>query len=123
MNCEVQGTFTSEKIRCVRWIPEQLSSISARHFLTASWDEKLNSLRLWRIEDTDDPNTSIDTLASLNASPGADWTSLQYVGSVRETRYAAATSDGDAMLLSPITDSTTPSIDTLLTWKGLHSFE
>lgn len=43
---KVNGTFISEKVSCVRWIPEQYAAPDA--FLTGSWECPNNAIKVWR---------------------------------------------------------------------------
>lgn len=45
MTQNVNGTFVSEKISRIRWRPDQFET--AHSFVTGSWDNNINTIKLW----------------------------------------------------------------------------
>lgn len=67
---KVNGTFISEKVSRVRWIPEQYTAPNA--FLTGSWEAHRNSaIKLWRLT-ADSDFADDDGTASQSAVHAAD---------------------------------------------------
>lgn len=55
MTQNVQGTFVSEKLNKIRWRPDIFDV--CRSFISASWDNDINTIKLWNFrESEDDPN-------------------------------------------------------------------
>lgn len=50
----IHGTFVSEKISKIRWRPDQFGNSST--FLTGSWDNDVNSIKLWNLITDEDDN-------------------------------------------------------------------
>lgn len=55
MTQNVHTTFTSEKVNKIRWCPDPLNPTNS--FVTGSWDNDQNSIKLWSFEEKpDDPD-------------------------------------------------------------------
>lgn len=52
MSHNVHGTFISEKINKIRWRPNPFNDSNS--FITGSWDNDKNSIRLWDFQSGDD---------------------------------------------------------------------
>lgn len=54
MTQNIHGTFVSEKISKIRWRPDQFDNSNT--FITGSWDNDINTIRLWNISTNEDDN-------------------------------------------------------------------
>lgn len=52
MSQNVHGTFVSEKISKIRWRPDQFEN--SQSFVTGSWDNDENTIKLWKLVTTDE---------------------------------------------------------------------
>lgn len=48
----IQGTFVSQKINKTRWRPDPFNN--SHSFLSCSWDDEQNSVKLWDFQENDD---------------------------------------------------------------------
>lgn len=80
----VNGTFLSEKISKIRWIPEQYTAPDS--FVTGSWDFQPNSVKVWKLISGTSEYASGDDMADESVPKctaelpvNGDVTGLQFV--------------------------------------------
>ncbi|KAL4713925.1 hypothetical protein ACJJTC_015579 [Scirpophaga incertulas] len=117
MPVEVQGTFVSQKINKIRWIPEEY--VETTCFFTGSYDDYENSIKVWTLENSNE-DEEIEYPRTLSEFPVAgDITEIKFT---EKTRIAVSTSNGDVRLLEVSTyDKETP-LREIHKWKNLHNY-
>ncbi|XP_013191968.2 nucleoporin Nup43 [Amyelois transitella] len=117
MPLEVQGTFVSQKINKIRWIPEEY--VETKCFFTGSWDDYCNSVKVWTFESLNEEE-EVEYPKALSEYPvDGDVTEIKFVD---RTKIAVSTSNGDVRLLEvSVYDKQTP-LTELYSWKKLHNF-
>lgn len=78
---QVNGTFISEKLSKIRWLPEQYTS--AESFVTGSWDFNQNHVRVWKFSQNEYSENEMETVPICTAKHpiGGDVTGLEVVNS------------------------------------------
>lgn len=117
MPVEVQGTFVSQKINKIRWIPEDY--VETKHFFTGSWDDDVNSLKVWCFEIlNEDQDVECPRQLSEYKVDG-DVTEIKFTD---KKTIAASFSNGDVKMLEVSSyDRQTP-LKEVQSWKKLHNF-
>lgn len=114
---DVQGTFVSQKIRKIRWLPEEYADTKC--FITGSWDDEPNFVKVWTFESAQDDKESECPRVLSEYKVGGDVTELKLLDA---SRIAISTSDGDLRLLEvSIYDRETPPREIHL-WPKLHNY-
>ncbi|CAH0405580.1 unnamed protein product [Chilo suppressalis] len=117
MPLDVQGTFVSQKINKIRWIPEEY--IEANCFFTGSWDDDVNSIKVWTLESNQEEEDIEYPRPLSEFIVDGDVTEIQFVDS---TKIAVSTSNGDVKLLEiSVYDKKSP-LREIHSWKNLHNF-
>lgn len=117
MPLDVQGTFVSQKINKIRWIPEDYAE--TKHFFTGSWDDDENSIKVWSLETiNEDEDVEYPRQLSEYKIDG-DVTEIRFVN--RNT-IAVSISNGDVKMLEVSAyDRQTP-LKEIYSWNKLHNF-
>ncbi|XP_023945153.2 nucleoporin Nup43 [Bicyclus anynana] len=117
MPLNVQGTFVSQKINKIRWIPEEY--VETKNFFTGSWDDDVNSIKVWSFESlNEDQDVEIPRQLSEYKVEG-DVTQIKFTD---KKTIAASVSNGDVKMLEvSVYDKQTP-LREVHTWKKLHNF-
>lgn len=68
MSQNIHGTFVSEKISKIRWRPDQFNNSNS--FVTGSWDNEENHIKLWSIISDEDENDIYPTELKLHNVDG-----------------------------------------------------
>ncbi|XP_011555757.3 nucleoporin Nup43 [Plutella xylostella] len=116
MPLEVQGTFVSQKISRVRWIPEEY--VETKCFFTGSWDDDVNSVKVWSLESREDEEATYPRQLSEYKVSG-DVTELKFV---ENNRIIVSTSDGSVRLLEVSAYDKQSPLKEIYTWKNLHKY-
>lgn len=117
MSVEVQGTFVSQKISKVRWIPEEY--VDTKCFFTGSWDDESNSVKVWTFEKPNEEN-QIDHPRPLSEYPiDGDITEIKFV---TKNVIGVSSSDGDVRLLEISAYDKQAPLRELFVWKNLHNY-
>ncbi|GBP42809.1 Nucleoporin Nup43 [Eumeta japonica] len=90
MPVDVQGTFASQKINKVRWIPEEYTE--TKYFFTGSWDDEVNCLKVWCIEKHNEDDDIEYPQAISEYKLNGDVTEIKFV---ENNRIVLSSSDGD----------------------------
>lgn len=91
----VIGTFVSQKINKIRWIQEQY--VEGNSFLTGSWENSENSIRLWSHKPAeDDSEVSPEEQAEIEFS--GDVTELLLLKNNTEN-FVASSSNGQLLIV------------------------
>ncbi|XP_063828258.1 nucleoporin Nup43 [Ostrinia nubilalis] len=117
MPLEVQGTFVSQKINKIRWIPEEYEETKC--FFTGSWDDEANSIKVWTLESPHE-DEEIEYPRALSEFPvDGDVTEIKFT---EKNKIVVSTSNGDVRLLeiSPY-EKQTP-LREIHSWTKLHNF-
>lgn len=64
---QVNGTFISEKLSKIRWIPEQYTSTSEKKFVSGSCDFNQNHIRLWKLSQNEYSENEIEIIPVCTA--------------------------------------------------------
>ncbi|VVD02469.1 unnamed protein product [Leptidea sinapis] len=116
MPIDLQGTFVSQKINKIRWIPEDY--VETKHFFTGSWDDDSNSIRVWALENVnEDEDTEYPRQLSEYKVEG-DVTELKLVD---KTTVAASLSCGDVRLLQISAYDRQIPLKDVYAWENLHN--
>lgn len=117
MPLDVQGTFVSQKINKIRWIPEEY--VETKCFFTGSWDDDVNSVKVWSFESPHEDEDVEYPRAQSEYTVEGDVTEIKFAD---KTRIAVSTSNGDVRLLEvSLYDRRTPLREVFI-WKNLHNF-
>ncbi|XP_061708288.1 nucleoporin Nup43 [Cydia pomonella] len=116
MPLDVQGTFVSQKINKVRWIPEEY--VETKCFFTGSWDDDMNSVKVWSFESQDDEEVEYPKCLSEFPVEG-DVTEIKFTS---KNRIAVSTSDGDVRLLEISMYERSQPLKEVFKWEKLHNF-
>ncbi|GLV31898.1 Nucleoporin 43kD [Carabus blaptoides fortunei] len=117
MSQNVHGTFVSEKISKIRWRPDQFEN--SHSFVTGSWDNDENTIKLWKLVTTDEDDIYPCELKSYRAN--GDVTEIKFIN---QDLLVASTSDGSVNLLR-VTDRENEAVDIKeqVNWKQIHKFK
>lgn len=117
MPLDVQGTFVSQKINKIRWIPEEYAETTC--FFTGSWDDDQNSIKVWTLESPHE-DEDVEYPRTLSEFPvDGDVTEIKFT---EKNKIAVSTSDGDVRLLEiSVYEKETP-LREIYSWKNLHNF-
>lgn len=116
MSLDVQGTFVSQKINKVRWIPDEY--IETKCFFTGSWDDDANSVKVWSFESLDDEEVEYPKCLSEFPVEG-DVTEIKFTD---KNRIAVSTSDGNVRLLEISTYERSTPLKEVFKWEKLHKY-
>lgn len=115
MSIGVQGTFVSQKINKIRWIPEEY--VETKHFFTGSWDDDENSVKVWTLESIRE-DQDVDYPRQLSEFKVAgDVTEIKFTD---KNRIAVSLSDGEVRLLEISTYERDSPLREIYTWSKLH---
>lgn len=117
MPLEVQGTFVSQKINKIRWIPEEY--VETKCFFTGSWDDVENSIKVWSLEGANDEEDAEYPRQLSEYKVDGDVTEIKFV---EKNRIAVSTSDGTVRLLEISAYERSAPLKEIFTWKSLHKF-
>lgn len=117
MSLDVQGTFVSQKINKIRWIPEDY--VETKCFLTGSWDDYTNYVKVWSFEN---PNEDDDleyprTLSEYTVE--GDVTEIKFT---EKNKIAISTSNGEVILLEISAYEKDMPLKEVYRWTNLHNF-
>ncbi|XP_034838355.1 nucleoporin Nup43 [Maniola hyperantus] len=117
MPLDVQGTFVSQKINKIRWIPEDY--VDTKNFFTGSWDDEINSIKVWCFETlNEDENVEYPRQLSEYIVEG-DVTEIKFTD---KKTIAASFSNGDVKMLEVSAYDKQAPLREIQTWKKLHNF-
>ncbi|CAG4950574.1 unnamed protein product [Parnassius apollo] len=117
MPLDVQGTFVSQKINKIRWIPEDY--VETKCFFTGSWDDEANSIKVWNFERiNEDEDVEYPKQLSEYKVDG-DITEIKFTD---KNTIAASTSDGNVRLLEISSYNRQTPLREIFSWKKLHNF-
>ncbi|XP_072947860.1 nucleoporin Nup43 [Epargyreus clarus] len=117
MPIDVQGTFVSQKINKIRWIPEEY--VETKHFFTGSWDDDDNSVKVWTFESPhEDEDVEYPRQLSEYKVDG-DVTEIQFT---EKNTIAVATSDGNVRLLEVSAYDRQAPLREVYSWEKLHKY-
>lgn len=115
MPLEVQGTFVSQKINKIRWIPEEY--VETKCFFTGSWDDDENSVKVWTLE-THNEEDEVEYPRQLSEHPvDGDVTQIKFT---EKNKIAVSLSNGDVKILEVSNYEKETPLKEVFTWKGLH---
>lgn len=117
MPIDVQGAFVSQKINKIRWIPEDY--VETKSFLTGSWDDYTNSVKVWSFEN---PQEDVDVQyprALSEFTVEGDVTQIKFIA---KNKIAVSTSNGEVMLLEISAYQKEIPLKTVYHWKNLHNY-
>lgn len=118
MPLDVQGTFVSQKISKIRWIPEEYAETNC--FFTGSWDDDVNSIKVWTLESPHEEEEIEYPRTLSEFVVDGDVTEIKFTD---KTKIAVSTSNGDVKLLDvSVYDKKSP-LREVYAWKNLHNFE
>lgn len=117
MSLDVQGTFVSQKINKIRWIPEDY--VETKCFFTGSWDDEENSIKVWSLESPNEED-EVEYPRELSVYPvDGDVTEIKFID---KNKIAASLSTGEVKLLEiSVFEKQTP-LRELFTWEKLHNY-
>lgn len=117
MPLDVQGTFVSQKINKIRWIPEDY--VETKCFFTGSWDDEQNSVKVWTFESPSEED-EVEYPRELSTFPvDGDVTQIKFTD---KNKIAVSLSVGEVKLLEiSVFQKQTP-LRELFTWKNLHNY-
>lgn len=116
MPLDVQGTFVSQKINKIRWIPEEY--VDTKCFCTGSWDDDANSIKVWTLEspheeeEVEYPRTLSEFLVD------GDVTQIKFT---EKNKIAVSLSNGEVKLLEISNYDKQSPLREVFSWKKLHS--
>lgn len=117
MPLDVQGTFVSQKINKVRWIPEEYAE--TKWFFTGSWDDDQNSVKVWTLESINEDQEVEYPRQLTEYHVDGDVTQIKFT---EKTKIAVSLSSGNVKLLEVSAyDKETPLRD-IFTWEKLHNY-
>ncbi|KAG6445926.1 nucleoporin Nup43 [Manduca sexta] len=117
MPIDVQGTFVSQKINKVRWIPEDY--VETKCFFAGSWDDDENSIKVWGFESPHE-DEEVEYPRQLSEYPvDGDVTQIKFT---EKNKIAVSISNGDVKVLEVSAyDKHTP-LREVYHWKKLHNY-
>lgn len=117
MPLDVQGTFVSQKINKIRWIPEEY--VDTKCFFTGSWDDDVNSVKVWTLESLHDEE-EVEYPRSLSEYPvNGDVTQIKFT---EKNKIAVSLSSGDIKLLEiSLYDKSSP-LKEVFSWNKIHNY-
>ncbi|XP_013149382.1 PREDICTED: nucleoporin Nup43 [Papilio polytes] len=110
----VKVTFVSQKIKKIRWIPEDYAE--AQCFFTGSWDDEINDIKVWVLDYINDNEVKYPKEASKFVVEG-DVTEIQFTG---KNVIAVSTSDGKVRLLQISEYERKTPLKEVFIWNNLH---
>ncbi|KAM3960917.1 nucleoporin 43 [Aphomia sociella] len=117
MPLDVQGTFVSQKINKVRWIPEEY--VETKCFFTGSWDDDVNSVKVWTFESPHEEEEVEYPRVLSEYTVDGDVTEIKFVD---KTKIAVSTSDGDVRLLEVSAYEKQTPLRDVYAWEKLHNY-
>ncbi|CAK1544378.1 unnamed protein product [Leptosia nina] len=115
MSLDVEGTFVSQKISKIRWIPEDY--VETKHFFTGSWDDEDNSVKVWAFERLhEDEDVDSPRQLSEYSVPG-DVTEIKFT---EKNKVAVSLSNGEVSLLEISAYERQTPLREVYKWKQLH---
>lgn len=117
MPLDVQGTFVSQKISKVRWIPEDY--VETKCFVTGSWDDDVNSIKVWNFESPHEDEEVEYPRALSEYQVEGDVTQIQFT---EKNKIAVSTSNGDVKLLEISAYERQSPLREVFSWKKLHNY-
>ncbi|KAJ0182809.1 hypothetical protein K1T71_002178 [Dendrolimus kikuchii] len=117
MPIEVQGTFVSQKINKIRWIPEDY--VETKCFFTGSWDDEVNSIKVWTFENLNEEE-EVEYPRALTEFPvNGDVTQIKFID---KNKIAVSLSNGEVKILEiSVYDKQTP-LREIYNWRKLHNY-
>ncbi|XP_028042121.1 nucleoporin Nup43 [Bombyx mandarina] len=117
MSIDIQGTFVSQKINKVRWIPEDYAETKC--FLTGSWDDEVNLITVWTFESVNE-DEEVEYPRALTKYPVDD--DVTQIKFTEKNKIAVSISNGDVKILEiSAYDKQTP-LKEIFSWKSLHNY-
>ncbi|KAJ2940715.1 hypothetical protein O0L34_g14825 [Tuta absoluta] len=116
MPLDVQGTFVSQKINKIRWIPEEY--VETKCFFTGSWDDEQNSIKVWTFESPHEEEDVEYPRALSEYKVEGDVTEIKFT---EKNKIAVSTSNGEVRLLEVSAYEKSAPLKELFVWKNLHS--
>nr|XP_018904040.1 PREDICTED: nucleoporin Nup43 [Bemisia tabaci] len=122
MSDNVHGTFVSHKVSKVRWKPGN-NSVSET-FITGSWDEELNLLKLWMYpeNDSEQQNPDLYPLATSVQVHEGNVTEIKFVDN---DLFLVSSSLGSVRLWKVFESKITrvTELKEITAWKNIHYFQ
>ncbi|CAG9580960.1 unnamed protein product [Danaus chrysippus] len=117
MPLDVQGTFVSQKINKVRWIPEDY--METKHFFTGSWDDDENCIKVWGFE-TANEDEDVEYPRQLSEyKVDGDVTEMKFTN---KNVIAVSISNGDVKMLEISAYDKEAPLKEVYTWNNLHNY-
>lgn len=117
MPLDVQGTFVSQKINKIRWIPEDY--VDTKCFFTGSWDDEQNSVKVWTLESLNEEDEVEYPRELSTYHVHGDVTQIKFTD---KNKIAVSLSTGEVKLLEiSVYERQTP-LRELFTWDKLHNY-
>lgn len=117
MPLDVQGTFVSQKINKIRWIPEDY--VDTKCFFTGSWDDEQNAVKVWTTENPNEDD-EVDYPHELSSyRVDGDVTQIKFTD---KNKIAVSLSNGDVKLLEISVYERKSPLREVFQWAKLHSY-
>ncbi|XP_041975011.1 nucleoporin Nup43 isoform X1 [Aricia agestis] len=117
MPLDVQGTFVSQKINKVRWIPEDY--VETKHFFTGSWDDDVNSIKVWTLESQNEDDEAEYPRELSAYKVEGDVTQIRFLD---KTNIAVSISNGDVKIINVSAYDRQIPLREINCWKKIHNF-
>ncbi|XP_068626752.1 nucleoporin Nup43 [Battus philenor] len=113
----VEGTYVSQKINKVRWIPEDYGE--CKYFFTGSWDDEQNSIKVWTFDYINEEREVQYPRELSQFNVDGNVTEIKFID---KTHIAASTSEGSVRILQISSyDRHTP-LRQIYSWNKLHNY-
>lgn len=117
MPLDVQGTFVSQKINKIRWIPEDY--VETKHFFTGSWDDDKNSVKVWSFEFINEDEDVEYPKQLSEYKVNGDVTDIKFLD---KKSIAVSISSGDVRILEISAYDRQAPLKEVHIWKSLHNY-
>ncbi|XP_045499127.1 nucleoporin Nup43 [Colias croceus] len=118
MSLEVDGTFVSQKINKIRWIPEEY--VETKHFFTGSWDDDENYIKVWLLEHINEDDDGEDPRQISEYKVAGDVTEIKFLD---KNKIAVSISNGEVRILEISAYERQAPLKEVFEWKQLHKIE
>ncbi|CAF4950108.1 unnamed protein product [Pieris macdunnoughi] len=115
MTIDIEGTFVSQKINKIRWIPEEY--VETKHFFTGSWDDDENSVKVWTFESVHEDENVENPRELSEYKVAGDVTEIKLID---KNKIAVSLSNGEVRLLEISAYERTSPLREVYTWSKLH---
>lgn len=117
MLIEVQGSFVNQKINQIRWIPEDY--VETKYFFTGSWDDELNSIKIWTYESLDEEKEFEYPKVLTEYPVNGDVTQIKYID---KNKIAVSLSNGEVVILEFSMYDKETALREVYSWRKLHNY-